>query len=512
MKRFVPLVLDVIVLAMLISACGGGTIPTNPATPINPATQIPIVDIPSLVTVDLIGPNMEVGSLYTYVDGSILAAIPGGPFLMGNNKYPQSKEHKVTLSDYWSYTSEVTNEQYALCLSTRKCTSPDLKDNPTFDNLSFVGYPVTGVDYQQAADYCGFVHARLPTEAEWEKAARGPDGNLFPWGDKSPVCGLLNIQNCKGTTINVRSYPDGVSYYGLFDMAGNVREWVADWYEADYATDATSLNNPQGPVSGQKRSVRSSSFADIAEFAVAAHRFSFKPVEHFPDLGFRCVVDDPTYYAPFCQGLVLYGADVNGSPKDDVIPLPSGCVQPVLTYSEDCKTQTAKVVVSPWPLPQGSPAYPMNDLTKNQTFNNGCSWAPPIYTCSGGGSIKIFDKLGDCKFLTPPGAGTCVSPYVQSPDKLSCIGQGKGTQCMAGFNYDPLTQCCSAQNPGPNQYGLCAPGFYHVGNACIPAAKNKPAPIPASLGWGPVAACPVNNGGGDSTIPCTIDPFTGACK
>jgi formylglycine-generating enzyme required for sulfatase activity len=515
MKRFVHLVLDVIVLAMLVSACGGQSIPTNPATQesiVDTPSQVSIVDTPSLVPVDLAGPNMDVGSLYTYVDGSILAAVPGGPFLMGNNKYAQSKEHQVTLSDYWIYTSEVTNEQYALCLSTGKCTSPNAKDNLTFDDPGFVGYPVIGVDYQQAAEYCSFVHGRLPTEAEWEKAARGPDGNLFPWGDKSPVCGLLNIQSCKGATINVRSYPDGISYYGLFDMAGNVREWVADWYMADYATDAASSNNPQGPVSGEKRSVRSSSFADIADFANVAHRFSFKPVEHFPDLGFRCVVDDPTYYAPFCQGLILFGADVHGNPTNDVIPLPSGCVQPVLTYSEDCKTQTAKVVVSPWPLPKGSIGYPMTDLTKSQTFNNGCSWTPPTYTCSGssGGSIKIFDNLGACKWPTPPSGGTCVSPYVQSPDKLSCIGQGKGVQCMPGFNYDPLSQCCSAQNPGPNQYGLCGPGFYHVGNACIPAANNKPSLHPVSKGWGAVAACPVHNGGGDNTILCTIDPFTGA--
>jgi formylglycine-generating enzyme required for sulfatase activity len=498
MKRFVSLMLEVTVLTMLVSACGGGSMPTSSAT------QVPVADTPSLVPVDLAGPPMQVGSLYTYVDGSILAAIPGGPFLMGYNNYAQGKEHQVTLSDYWIYTNEVTNEQYALCLSAGNCTAPDPKDNPTFEDSSFVGYPVTGVNYQQAAEYCSFVHGRLPTEAEWEKAARGPDGNLFPWGDNAPVCDLLNFHNCTGKAINVRSYPDGVSYYGLFDMAGNVREWAADWYKADYDTGADSSNNPQGPASGEKRSVRSSSFADSADLTIAAHRFSFKPVEHFPDLGFRCVVDDPAYYAPFCQGLVLYGAGVNGNPKDDVIPLPSGCVQPVLTYSEDCKTQTAKVVVSPWPLPQGTIAYPMNDITKSQTFNNGCSWNPPTYTCTGGGSIKVFDKPGDCKFITPPGPGTCVAPYVQSQDKLSCIGQGKGTQCMPGFNYDPLLQCCTAQNPGPNQYGLCGPGFYHVGNACIPAQNNKPSPHAVSLGWAPVAACP------DSTVKCTIDPATGA--
>jgi hypothetical protein len=380
------------------------------------------------------------------------------------------------------------------------CAPPEKKDNPAWGNPELVSNPVVGVTHQQAADYCAFVNGRLPTEAEWEKAARGPDGNLFPWGDGLPECSQLNFNYCTGKVENVKSYPDGVSYYGLFDMSGNIREWAADWYSVEYNPDG-SITDPLGPELGQKRAVRSSSFSDSTDFAIAAHRFSLKPEERMADLGFRCVVEDPTFYAPYCETLILYGSDPDGNPTDDVIPIPDNCVQPHLQVSNDCTVSTdSKVTVSPWPLPAGA--------TLNEAdAAAGCSGGPPVYTCTGSGTMSIDPQT--CSLPPAPGGGTCAPGYVKSPDpgdpnKFICTGQGIGQNCLRGFVFDPLLYCCEAEDPGMDQYTICAPGFYKVGDACIPAGNNPPPLVGVSVTFGPVALCPGRQTG-------TCQPPSGGC-
>ncbi len=513
MKRLMHHVFALTMFALVIGACGGGQSPTSVAT--QPPAQLPATEpaatgpaateAPSLVPIDLAGPPMKVGSFYTYVDGAILAAVPGGPFLMGYKNYFDSKEHTVTLSDYWIYTNEVTNDQYALCVDAGQCMAPDPKDNPAFGNYRFVSYPVVGVNYQQSVDYCTFVHGRLPTEAEWEKAARGPDGNLFPWGKNAPVCNLLNFNFCKGKAIDVKSYPDGVSYYGLFDMSGNVREWAADWYKPDYDLDPSLLNDPLGAATGEKRVVRSSGFADSADFTFAAHRFSLIPVNHLPDLGFRCVVEDPTFFAPLCQGLILYGADVNGNPTDDVIPMPDNCQPSSITGTTNCKKTTDNFIT-----PNVAPGATLDPMPGT------CAGGPPTWECSGSGTVSIQPQT--CVIPPPPNGGTCVPPYVQSadpndPSKKICTGKGPGKECMPGFNYDPLLQCCSAQNPGPKQYGICAPGFYQQGNTCVPSQANPPQLQVVKFNFAPIALCPGGDTGGctPTCVPGSYGPVCSGC-
>ncbi len=471
MKRFIHLISAVTVLSVIITACNLGKTPP-PVTPVPglegaaglDATEAPIIEgeaTPTLVSIDLAGPPMEVGSKYQYIDGSILAAVPGGPFVMGYS-YADNPEREVSLSDFWIYTTEVTNQQYALCVNAGKCAIPDPENNPVFDNYRFVSFPVVGVNHQQATDYCTFVHGRLPTEAEWEKAARGPEGNIFPWGDEAPICDLLNFNFCKGKTVDIKSYPDGVSFYGLFDMSGNIREWVADWYKNDYFNDGPT-EDPLGPEIGQKRSIRSSSFADSGDFAISAHRFSLLPIETLPDLGFRCVVQDPTFFAPLCTQLAYIGTGPGGS-EAECTPTVQ-CNDVGVSISELACTvgdPSAFTIVN---FSVNPAAYP--DHTKDAP---GCVAGPgPMqYTCESGVAGSPAVITGACQD-TATCDPTCDPGYILVGDECQWDGITGviGRECIAGTTYDPVNQCCSATPGAGVNYTVCPDGMSKIGGVCV---------------------------------------------
>ena len=145
---------------------------------------------------------MQVGSTMLYTDGTTLVAVPSSAFVMGHG-HADNPEHTVTLSDYWLYATDVTNAQYALCVAQERCTPPDPADNLDYSVFESRNRPVVGVTYDQAQSYCNYMNANLPTEAQWEKAARGPDASLYPWGAADPGCGLLNFNNCVKHTTDV---------------------------------------------------------------------------------------------------------------------------------------------------------------------------------------------------------------------------------------------------------------------------------------------------------------------
>lgn len=167
-------------------------------------------------------------------------------------------KHNVTLDAYYIYKYEVSNALYQRCVRAGNCSEPAKKTsaninnyygNPTYDN-----YPVVFVTWAMAETYCQWAGGHLPTEAQWEYAARGPNGNLYPWGNQLPSSQLANLDNYVGDTRPVDSYPAGVSYFGLYNMSGNVWEWVFDWYQADYYQTNTNWVNPSGPDSGDIKS------------------------------------------------------------------------------------------------------------------------------------------------------------------------------------------------------------------------------------------------------------------
>ena len=233
---------------------------------------------------------------------SDMVSVPAGPFEMGCSPndtacYSQEKPlHMVTLNAYAIDKYEVTNARYAACVARRGCTAPQNTSSYTrssyYDNRTYANYPVISVDWNQARAFCAWDGKRLPTEAEWEKAARGNSGTpIYPWGDQAaPNCKLTNYQViCVGDTAQVGSYPSGVSPYGALDMAGNVSEWVNDWYDAGYYS-VLPVSNPPGPASGDYRVARGGAWNSTWEAFI---RTSYRLVGYMPttgnvDLGLRC--------------------------------------------------------------------------------------------------------------------------------------------------------------------------------------------------------------------------------
>ena len=216
-------------------------------------------------------PTLIAGQIsYSSKDYMPVIYIPAGNFTMGSlgnledpNRYPETPPHSVYLQSYYIDQHEVTNAQYARCVQVGVCTSPNKNSSNTrnsyYNNSQYNDYPVIFVNWNQANTYCQWAGRRLPTEAEWEKAARGTDERVYPWGNIDPKTYLANFSNSIADTSKVCSYSKGNSPYGICDMAGNVWEWVSDWYGSIYYQSST-INNPTGPDQGLYKVFRGGSW------------------------------------------------------------------------------------------------------------------------------------------------------------------------------------------------------------------------------------------------------------
>jgi formylglycine-generating enzyme required for sulfatase activity/CubicO group peptidase (beta-lactamase class C family) len=336
-------------LLILVSACG-----TPPPAARPEPSSTPTPPGPSAVT----GTPLTGAARTRNKDGAVQVYVPGGTFQMGSSEgdpdagSDEFPRHSVTLDGFWIDQTEVTNGQFVafmneqgnqsgggapwLALEQGYCLIEQVDGRYQLRSEAAAARPVVMVSWYGADAYCKWVGGRLPTEAEWEYAARGPDVPAYPWGDGVPTCERAIFQGCASCARPVHSLPSGASWCGSLDMAGNVWEWVADWY-GSYA--AAPQENPTGPPSGEYRVMRGGGWHATAREIRAAHRFYGKPFEHIGCLGFRCVLPAVTSAPPIAK-----------RPEAAAAPPSTTAVPPTATTARSAKvtpTPTAMVDEKP---------------------------------------------------------------------------------------------------------------------------------------------------------------------
>lgn len=245
---------------------------------------------------------------------SAMVLIPSGFFLMGSDDKGSDErpKHKVFLDSYFIDQFETSAEQFSVFLSQVPNPNRYYKDNK-YGVLSleknfkpkkgYENFPINNVTWFGANAFCRFNGKRLPTEAEWEKAARGIDGRRYPWGDTEPNPAIARFnqqwdENKLDAMVSVDSMPNGKSPFGLEQMAGNIKEWVDDWYDAEYYTDYKHQINPKGPFGGEFKVLKGGSWHDLRSFLYSSFRNNSAPSLGLEDYGFRCAKNKEKGPAP----------------------------------------------------------------------------------------------------------------------------------------------------------------------------------------------------------------------
>jgi len=229
-----------------------------------------------------------------------MVAIDGGLVWVGtdNDTYSDAPIKQVVIPTFRIDAFEVTNSQFADCVSAGKCPEPGIKG---FDQIpdyyesdTYADAPVAYVTWYQAGAYCAWQGKRLPTELEWEAAARGADGNIYPWGDAEPTCDYAHYGECNqvreaGTgPMAVGSLEMGATEGGVYDLAGNMAEWTADWYDDDLYNKFVDGEMPIRPEAGRSKVIRGGSWYCEADRMLSFKREAFPPVYRAGNVGFRC--------------------------------------------------------------------------------------------------------------------------------------------------------------------------------------------------------------------------------
>lgn len=534
-----------LLLSLVLAACGGSAAsPPDFAPTATPDIDIPIEDL--------------------------LVFVPGGPFIMGSDpevdtlaREDELPARRVTLSGFHIYRNEVTNEMYAQCVEAGECTSPAViedEQDPEADTATqhygdpeYKDHPVVGVNWYQAQDFCGWLNARLPSEAEWEKTARGELAALYPWGDDEPLCDRANGGDCILDTITekIGQLPLGESVYEANDLAGNVWEWTADWYDPEYYELGVS-SNPLGPQDGELKVVRGGSYLDAAQDLRSAARFALDPEDAFNEVGFRCVpigVDQPAgTRAPYCQpaytplctdpdnpggdctppndggettdlewlgfacprdGYIRFTIDGGGRSADDydvtINGIPYNCfdstVNPGRWICEGtAQSQGTLVTVTACPAPQG--ALPAPQLAAYTPTPEGQMAALVGFQQPSGPAVQLvaFDPQS---VALQPAVLQAFAP--QAAPAL----QAAAAYCPEGLVFDPATGQCLPQESS------CPDGWTYdsAQMQCVPDGQSD---CPEGTTYNATAQSCIP-GGGDDGQPMCPEPFvydrlTGYCQ
>ena len=310
------------ILLFIITACTTTNAPIVESTSTPVPTSAPQAILTSTIEIisPAVPPTSEISPTAEFanervstVDGMPQVFIPAGMFRMGGMDVRAAADEMpsrdVQLDAFWIDQLEVTNAMYLLCVKSGICEPPQSfksqRRTDYFNNPEFNDYPVVYVTWGQAKIYCEWAGRRLPTEAEWERAGRGDDFRTFPWGEDEADGSLANFNFIVNDTSRVGSYPAGASPFGVLDMAGNVAEWVNDFYAYDYSS--AEIMNPMGPLTSGNfnRVVRGGSLGD-AEINIRVSKRSSVPGSNLnaspgssqylgsfsPRIGFRCATDD----------------------------------------------------------------------------------------------------------------------------------------------------------------------------------------------------------------------------
>jgi formylglycine-generating enzyme required for sulfatase activity len=239
-----------------------------------------------------IGKNRQGYEEYLRVkDNAIVVNVPAGNFIMGSTedegKPDERPQHQVYVSEFLIDKTEATWRQFRKFVNA---TGKPLPPTPIWGTPD--GYPVSFILWEEAREYCEWVGGRLPTEAEWEKAARGIDGRNYPWGKEWDPGRCNSIDGGPHRPESAGSFPDCVSTYGVLDMSGSMWEWCADWYGENYYSIGSS-RDPEGPPSGRLRVIRGGAWMSQPLWMRAAYRFKVPVSTRKADHGFRCVHDPP---------------------------------------------------------------------------------------------------------------------------------------------------------------------------------------------------------------------------
>lgn len=301
------------VLVMLAGCVPATDVPTDPTLPVPTATTVstPTVTVPTNTAQST---PLSIETTIRESDGMTMAQIPAGSFTMGSDhgESDESPMHDVYLDSFLIDTTEITNGMYSMCVQAGSCKPPLQTDSYTrpsyYGDPKYAEYPVIYVDWSMADAYCQWAGGHLPTEAQWEKAASGGDDRLYPWGDDWDVDQRKRLNFADGNnpettsdiTLNdgfrdsapVGSFPSGMSPYGIYDLAGNLWEWVADWYDPAYYSYSPSSNppGPTGPTAEiSMRALRGASWvAANQDVFRTSNRNGLDPTSSSESLGFRC--------------------------------------------------------------------------------------------------------------------------------------------------------------------------------------------------------------------------------